>query len=93
MEYVTIARKAKGSDNWFVGCTAGDNAHQSQLKLDFLDKDRKYEATIYCDAKDADYKTNPQAYTITTKKVDCKTTLKLKAAAAGGYAITIRPID
>ena len=93
MEYVTIARKAKGSDNWFVGCTAGDNAHQSQLKLDFLDKDHKYEATIYCDAKDADYKTNPQAYTITTKKVDCKTTLKLKAAAAGGYAITIRPID
>ena len=93
MEYVTIARKAKGSDNWFVGCTAGDNAHQSQLKLDFLDKDRKYEATIYCDAKDADYRTNPQAYTITTKKVDCKTTLKLKAAAAGGYAITIRPID
>ena len=93
MEYVTIARKAKGSDNWFVGCTAGDNAHQSQLKLDFLDKDRKYEATIYCDAKDADYKTNPQAYTITTKKVDCKTTLKLKAAAAGGYAIMIRPID
>ncbi len=93
MEYVTIARKQKGSDNWFVGCTAGNNDHESEITLDFLDKGRKYEATIYCDASDANYKTNPQAYTITTKKVDSKTKLKLKAVSAGGYAISIRPIE
>ncbi len=93
MEYVTIARKEKGSDNWFVGCTAGGSDHRSQITLDFLDKGRKYEATIYCDASDADYLKNPQAYTITTKKVDSKTKLDLNAKAAGGYAITIRPIE
>ena len=93
MEYVTIARKEKNGERWFVGSTAGENDHESQIKFDFLDSGRKYEATIYCDAKDANYKTNPQAYTITTKKVDNKTTLKLKAVAAGGYAITLRPID
>lgn len=92
MEYITIARKAKGSEDWFVGSVAGENDHVSEIKLDFLDKDRKYEATIYADAKDANYKTNPQAYDITTKKVTSKTTLKLKAVAGGGYAITIRPV-
>ena len=93
MEYVTIARKEKDGDRWFVGCTAGDNDHRSEIKLDFLDSGRKYEATIYCDTADADYKTNPQAYDITTKKVDSKTTLKLTAKAAGGYAITLRPVE
>ena len=93
MEYVTIARKEKDGDRWFVGCTAGDNDHRSEIKLDFLDSGRKYEATIYCDAADADYKTNPQAYDITSKKVDSKTTLKLTAKAAGGYAITLRPVE
>lgn len=93
MEYVTIARKEKDGDRWFIGSTAGDNDHKSEIRLDFLDNGRKYEATIYCDADDADYKTNPQAYTITTKKVDSKTTLKLTAKAAGGYAIAIRPVE
>ena len=93
MEYVTIARKEKDGDRWLIGSTAGDNDHKSEIRLDFLDNGRKYEATIYCDADDADYKTNPQAYTITTKKVDSKTTLKLTAKAAGGYAIAIRPVE
>lgn len=93
LEYVTIARKEKNSDNWFVGSVAGENDHNSEIKLDFLDAGRKYEATIYADAADANYLTNPQAYTVTTKKVDSKTTLKLKAVSGGGYAITIRPID
>ena len=91
-QYITIARKEKGSDNWFMGCTAGENGHQSQLKLDFLDKDKKYEAIIYADAKDAHYKNNPQAYTITKCKVTYKTTLKLKAAPGGGYAISIKKL-
>ena len=92
MEYVTIARKAKGSDEWFVGCVTGKNAHDSNFKLDFLDKGRKYEATIYADSKEADYKTNPQAYTITKKTVTAKTALKLHSAAGGGFAISIKPL-
>ena len=92
-QYITIARKAKGTDNWFMGCTAGENGHQSTLKLDFLDKGRKYEAVIYADAKDADYQKNPQAYTISKCKVTNKSILKLKAARGGGYAISIKPIN
>ena len=90
--YIVAARKAKGSDDWFVGCTAWENGHESTVALDFLDPGRKYEAVIYADAKDAHYKTNPQAYTITQKKVNGKTRLKLKAAPGGGYAISIKPI-
>ena len=92
MQYVTIARKAKGSDTWFVGNVAGKQDFNSVIRLDFLDKGRKYEATIYADARDADYRTNPQAYTITKRKVDAKTVLKLHSVAGGGYAITLRPL-
>ena len=92
MEYITIARKAKDSDNWFIGSVAGEKPHLSTVKLDFLDKGVKYEATIYADAADADYKTNPQAYTISKKTVTAKSVLKLNAAAGGGYAISIKPI-
>ena len=92
MEYVTIARKAKGRDDWFVGSVTGMSAHDSAIKLDFLDAGRKYEAIIYADGKNADYKTNPQAYTITKKTVTSKTTLKLHSAAGGGFAISIKPL-
>ena len=92
MEYITIARKAKDSDEWFVGSVAGENAHTSELRFDFLDKGVKYEAKIYADATDADYKTNPQAYTITTKTITAKSVLKLTAVAGGGYAISLKPI-
>ena len=92
MEYVTIARKAKGSDEWFVGSVTGMNAHDSAIKLDFLDKDRKYEATIYADGKTADYRNNPQSYTITKKKVNAKSLLKLHSVAGGGFAISIKPL-
>lgn len=88
-KYITVARKAKGTDNWFVGCTSGENGHTSALKFNFLDKDKKYIATVYADAKDAHYKTNPQAYVITTGVITAKTALKLKAAPGGGYAISI----
>ena len=92
MDYVTIARKDKHSDAWFVGCVTGMNAHDSAIKLDFLDKGRKYEATIYADGKDADYRNNPQAYVITKKKVTAKTLLKLHSAAGGGFAVSIKPL-
>ena len=88
-QYVTIARKAKGSGNWFVGCTVGENAHLSNLKLDFLTPGKKYVATIYADGKDASYKHNQQSYTITKRAINSKSMLRLKAGAGGGYAISI----
>lgn len=91
-EYITIARKAKGSENWFVGCTAGYNGHTSKLSLSFLKPGKTYEATIYADAKNASWDKNPQAYTITKKKVTAKSVLRLRAAVGGGYAISIRPL-
>ena len=92
MEYVTIARKDKNSDAWYMGGVTDAKPHDSVIKLDFLDKGRKYEATIYADGKTADYKTNPQAYTITKKTVTSKTTLKLHSAAGGGFAVSIKPL-
>jgi hypothetical protein len=92
MEYITIARKEKGGDTWFIGNVTGLNDFNSVIKLDFLDKGRKYEATIYADAPDANYRSNPQAYTVTRRKVDAKTVLKLRSVAGGGYAITLRPL-
>ena len=89
MEYITAARKAKGTNNWFIGCAAGMNPHASTLKLNFLDSGKKYIATVYTDAKDADYKTNPQAYTIKRGVVTAKSVLKLNAVPGGGYAISI----
>ncbi|SDF85507.1 alpha-glucosidase [Bacteroidales bacterium KHT7] len=89
-DYITIARKAKGSEDWFVGNTSDENGHQSVLKLDFLTPGKKYTATIYADAKNADYQNNPQAYTIKKQTVTSKSVLKLKAARGGGYAISIK---
>ncbi len=88
-DYITVARKAKGSNNWFVGNTSDENGHASKLAMNFLDADKKYIATIYSDAKDAHYETNPQAYTIRKGIVTSKTILQLKAAPGGGYAISI----
>ena len=89
--YITAARKAKGTDNWFLGNTTSEHGHKSKLALDFLDADKKYIATIYEDAKDAHYQTNPQAYNIRRGIVTAKTILNLTAAPGGGYAISIMP--
>ena len=88
-DYITVARKAKGTDNWFVGGKCDENGHLTTLKLDFLDKGRRYDCTIYADAKDAHYKDNPKAYTITKKTVKASQTLKLKQAPGGGFAISL----
>ena len=92
MEYVTIARKDKNSDAWYMGGVTDAKPHDSVIKLDFLDKGRKYEATIYADGKTADYKTNPQSYVITKKTVTSKSTLKLHSAPGGGFAVSIKPL-
>ncbi len=88
-DYITVARKAKGTNNWFVGCTADENGHVSRLKFDFLDTGKKYVATIYADAKDAHYEHNHQAYTIRKGILTSRSELTLKAAPGGGYAISI----
>ncbi len=88
-DYITVARKAKGTDNWFIGGKCDENGHESIIKLDFLDKGRKYDCTIYADAKDAHYETNPKAYTITKKVVKAGDVLKLKEAPGGGFAVSL----
>lgn len=91
-KYLTVARKDKKSNNWFVGNVNGETPRTTKIKLDFLDKGKKYEATVYTDAKDAHYKTNPQAYKIENKKVNSKSTLDLTSAAGGGFAISIKEV-
>ncbi len=88
-KYVTVARKDKNSDNWFVGNSNGLEKRTTKIKLDFLDKGKKYEATIYQDAKDAHYKTNPQAYVISKQTVTNKSELELFSAPGGGFAVSI----
>ena len=88
-DYITVARQAKNTDNWFIGNTSDENGHTSRISLDFLTPGKTYIATIYSDAADAHYETNPQAYTITKGIVTDKTQLNLKSAPGGGYAISI----
>lgn len=88
-DYITVARKAKGTNNWFVGGKCDENGHKSIVRLDFLDKGRKYECTIYADGKDAHYKDNPKAYTITKRMVKKGDVLKLTEAPGGGFAISL----
>ncbi|MFA6335141.1 MAG: glycoside hydrolase family 97 protein [Bacteroidales bacterium] len=88
-DYITIARKAKGTGNWFIGNTSDENGHKSKFKLSFLDAGKKYQATIYADAKDAHFEKNPQAYTIQKIEVTNNTEINLKAAPGGGFAISI----
>lgn len=92
MEYVTIARKDKNSDAWYVGSTAGTADRDSSISLSFLDPGRKYEATIYAEAPDANTVDGQTRYTITTKTVTSKSKLRLHALAGGGYAISIKPL-
>ena len=87
--YITVARKAKGTNNWFVGCTANEDGHMANISFDFLDPKRKYTATIYADGPTAHYEKNPQAYTIKKMTVTNKSRLTLRAASGGGFAISI----
>jgi len=88
-EFITVARQAKGTSNWFIGNVNGISPRNSAIQLSFLDKGENYEATIYQDAKDAHYKTNPQAYTIKKVNVNSTTKLNVYSAPGGGYAISI----
>lgn len=91
-DYLTIARKAKGKNEWYLGAITDENPRELEVKLDFLDAGKKYKATIYRDADDAHWETNPEAYKIETMTVDKSSALKLKLAASGGTAISIKPM-
>lgn len=91
-DYITIARRAKGTGDWYVGCTADENGHQTKLAFDFLEPGKKYIATVYADAKDASWDKNPQAYTITKGILTSKSKLNLRAASGGGFAISIKEV-
>ena len=88
-EYITVARKEKGSNNWFVGNVNGIIPRETSITLDFLEKGKKYEAIIYADAKDAHFYSNPQAYTIKKITVTNKSKIKQISAPGGGFAISL----
>jgi hypothetical protein len=88
-DFITIARKGKGTNNWFMGAITDENARSTTLLLNFLEKGKKYKAVIYEDGPGANWKTNPEAYSIRTVTVDSNTRLKLSLAAGGGTAISI----
>lgn len=91
-QYITVARKAKGTDKWFVGNVSGYKPFKSKISFDFLDKGKQYIATIYSDAKDADYLKNTQAYSIRKVVVTSKSKLEQLSVPGGGYAISIIPV-
>ena len=90
-EYIVAARKAKGTDNWFVGGVTDENERQMEVAFDFLDEGVRYVATLYADGKDADYATKPDSYQIKTGIVTSKSKIKVDMARGGGFAISIRP--
>lgn len=86
--YITVARKDKNSNNWFMGNVNGTNKRTTTIQLDFLENGKKYKATIYTDGKDAHYKTNPQTYDVESKIVKSGDKLKLTSASGGGFAVS-----
>lgn len=92
-DYLTVARKDKKSENWFLGAITDEKARQTEIKLNFLSPNIKYEAIIYEDAKDADWEKNPKAYNIKKIQVTAKSKIKLLLAKGGGTAISFKPIN
>jgi hypothetical protein len=92
-DYLTVVRKAKNSEKWFLGAITDEKPRKSEIKLDFLSKGKKYKAIIYEDAKDADWKKNPIAYKIRTIVVTNTSKINLNLAPGGGTAISFEPIN
>ncbi|WP_300100247.1 glycoside hydrolase family 97 protein [uncultured Alistipes sp.] len=89
-DVIVAARRAKESGAWFVGGVTDENRRTVSVALDFLDPEKSYVATLYADAPDADYRTNPEAYEIRTGRVSSRTTLDITMACGGGFALSIR---
>ena len=92
-DYITVARKDKHSENWFLGAITDENARDTEIKLDFLSANKKYLATVYADGTDADWQKNPKSYVIKTIQVTSKSKIKLHLAKGGGTAISFKPIN
>ncbi|WP_289772228.1 glycoside hydrolase family 97 C-terminal domain-containing protein, partial [Bacteroides acidifaciens] len=88
-DYITVARKAKGTDNWFVGGITDENPRTSTFALDFLEPGKQYVATLYEDGKDADFEKNPTSYQIKKGIVTAKTRISAKLARSGGFALSL----
>lgn len=92
-DFITVARKTKGKETWFLGSITDENARKTEIKCDFLTNGKKYKATIYEDGKDASWDVNPKSYTIKTIQVTNKSKIKLHLAPGGGTAISFEPIN
>jgi hypothetical protein len=92
-DYLTVVRKDKNSESWFLGAITDENSRITELKLDFLSPNKKYQATIYQDGKEADWQSNPKSYAIKTLQVTSKSKIKLHLAKGGGSAISFKPIN
>ena len=88
-DYITVARKAKGTDSWFVGGITDENPRTSAFTLDFLEPGKQYVATLYADGKDADFEKNPTSYQIKKGIVTAKTRISVKLARSGGFALSL----
>ena len=91
-DYITIARKAKGKDEWYVGGITDENSREATIDLSFLPRGKNYRAVIYADGEKADWRTTPKDYVIFSKKVNSKTVLKQRLAPSGGVAGSIKPM-
>ena len=91
-DYITIARKVKGKNEWYVGGITDENSREALIDFSFLPKGKKYQAVIYADGKKADWRTNPKEYVIETRTVSHKTKLRQELAPSGGVAISIKEL-
>ena len=91
-DYITIARKAKGKNEWYIGGITDENAREATVTFEYLPKGKTYEAIIYADGKDASYDKNPQSYAIRKMKVKSKTKFKQQMAPGGGFAISVKEV-
>jgi hypothetical protein len=91
-DYISVVRKEKGGERWFLGAITDENSRKSEIKLDFLSPGVEYQATIYQDAKNAHWETNPKAYQIKTVNVNSKNKIELNLAPGGGTAISFVPL-
>ena len=92
-DYVVVARQGKKNGQWFAGGVNDENRRTLDVPMSFLDAGKTYEATIYADAEDTDYQTNPQTYRIYRKNVTSSDVLKMEMARGGGFAISFREIE
>ena len=91
-DYVVVARQQRGAADWYLGATTDENARQLDIPLDFLERGKSYEAQIYRDAADADYRTNPTALVIEKRRVTAKDRLDAALAPGGGMAVRFRAL-